>query len=247
MTADPSTDHPRTNSKTNAPQSQTKTLPAEIMRLIDLSQPVFHGSPNCPAHPPVRSEVLKDHPDSGWRVEVLTLASHTGSHVDAPLHKIAGGAHLDDIPLEAWCGPAFIADFRGIAAETLISADMLARKLRSDLADRIVLLATGWGDKRAKTDEWLHRSPCLGEDGAEWLVRHKIRGVGIDHYSIGGFSNPTNERVHTILLSAGVWVVEELRFPEEAFQLPQPVNYMGLPVNFRAHSGGFCRPVIVVD
>ena len=37
------------------------------MRLIDLSQPVFHDSPNCPAHPPVTSEVLKDHPDGGWR------------------------------------------------------------------------------------------------------------------------------------------------------------------------------------
>ena len=69
------------------------------MRLIDLSQPVFHGSPNCPAHPPVRSEIFKDHPTSGWRVELLTIASHTGSHVDAPLHKIAGGASLDDIPL----------------------------------------------------------------------------------------------------------------------------------------------------
>src|SRR6478752_2464580 len=129
------------------------------MRLIDLSQPVFHDSPNCPAHPPVRCQILKDHPDSGWRVELLTLASHTGSHVDAPLHKIAGGASLDDIPLEAWCGPAFVADFRGIAENAHITAALLAAKLPADLADRIVLLATGWGDIRAKTETWLRRSP----------------------------------------------------------------------------------------
>jgi kynurenine formamidase len=217
------------------------------MRLIDLSQPVYHDSPNCPAHPPVKSEIIRDHPQHGWRVELLTLASHTGSHVDAPLHKIAGGASLDDIPLDRWCGPAVIADFRGVAADTHLTADRLAAKLPGDLADRIVLLATGWGDKRAKTDEWLRHSPCLSEDGAAWLAARGIRGVGIDHYSIGGGTEPTNERVHTVLLGAGVWVVEELRFPPEVFTLPQPVKYMGLPVNFRGHTGGFCRPVLVLD
>jgi kynurenine formamidase len=216
------------------------------MRLIDLSQPVYHDSPNCPAHPPVKSELYKDHPQSGWRVELLTIASHTGSHVDAPLHKIAGGASLDDIPLERWCGPAFVADFRGIAADAHMTAAMLEAKLPADLADRIVLLATGWGDRRAKTDEWLRHSPCLSVDGAEWLVKNRVRGVGIDHYSIGGCTDPTNTDVHTVLLGAGVWVVEELHFPNEVFSLQQPVNYMGLPVNFRGFTGAFCRPVIVV-
>src|SRR5262245_5907353 len=112
------------------------------MRLIDLSQPVYHDSPNCPAHPPVRSEVIKDHPQTGWRVELLTLASHTGSHVDAPLHKIAGGASLDDIPLDRWCGPAFVADFRGIPEDAQIGARMLEAKLPADIADAIVLIAT---------------------------------------------------------------------------------------------------------
>jgi arylformamidase len=215
------------------------------MRFIDLSQPIYHGSPNCPAHPPVRSEIMKDHAECGWRVELLTLANHTGSHVDAPLHKIAGGASLDDIPLERWCGPALIADFRGLAPDSRITAAMLDKKLTHDLNDAIVLLATGWGDKRAKTDDWLFHSPCPSENGAQWLVDKKIRGIGIDHFSIGGGTEPINERVHTILLGANVWVVEELRFPPEAFLLPQPVHYMGLPVNLRGHTGAFCRPVLV--
>lgn len=217
------------------------------MRFIDLSQPVFDGSPNCPAHPPVQSVLLKDHPECGWRVELLTLSNHTGSHVDAPLHKIAGGASLDDIPLERWAGPAFIADLRGLAPDSRITAAMLERALPSDLADAIVLLATGWGDKRAKTDEWLYRSPCPSEDGAKWLVEKRVRGVGIDHFSIGGGTEPINERVHTILLGSGMWIVEELRFPAEVFTLPQPLRYMGLPVNLKGHTGAFCRPVIIVE
>lgn len=216
------------------------------MRLIDLSQPVYDGSPNCPAHPPVKSEILRDHPAHGWRVELLTLSNHTGSHVDAPLHKVAGGASLDDIPLDRFAGPARVVDLRGLGPSALITADMLAERLPDGIADQIVLLATGWGDKRARTDEWLYRSPCLDPDGAAWLVERRIRGVGIDHYSIGGMADPVNPRTHTVLLEAGVWIVEELRFPPEAFTVPQPFTFMALPVNLKGHTGAFCRPVIVL-
>jgi kynurenine formamidase len=179
-------------------------------------------------------------------VEVLTLSNHTGSHVDAPLHKIAGGASLDEMPLECFAGPARIADLRGIGPSTGITVEMLKECLPDSLADQIVLLATGWGDKRAKTDEWLYRSPYLDPEAAFWLVKVGVRGVGIDHYSIGGISDPINPQTHTALLGAGVWIVEELRFPPEAFALPQPFTFMALPVNLKGHTGAFCRPVIVL-
>jgi arylformamidase len=216
------------------------------MKLIDLSQPVYHDAPNCPAHPPVRSEILKDHPQHGWRVELLTFSNHTGSHVDAPLHKIANGASLDDIPLESWTGRAWIVDLRGISPDTAIDAAMLKPKLPTDLRDQIVLLATGWGDRRAKSDEWYYHSPFLSPDGARYLVDAGIRGVGIDHYSIGGMNDPVNPETHTILLGSGVWIVEELRFPPEVFELQCPVQFMSLPINLRGHTGAFCRPVVVL-
>ena len=216
------------------------------MKLIDLSQPLYHDAPNCPAHPPVKSEIIADHPQHGWRVELLTLASHTGSHVDAPYHKLAHGANLDQIPLERFTGSAVIADFRGAKPDQPLTSGLLKLKLSMPLADRIVLLATGWGHKRAKTDEWLHHPPYLSPDGAEWLVEQKIRGVGIDHYSIAGPRDPMNSRTHEILLGANVWIVEELSFPDEVFTLPQPFEFWTLPINLRGHTGAFCRPVAVM-
>lgn len=217
------------------------------MKLIDLSQPVYHESPNCPVHPPVSSVLLRDHPECGWRVELMTLSNHTGSHVDAPLHKIAGGASLDDIPLNRFTGMARIADLRGIAASTGITPEMLEAKLPGLERDEIVLLCTGWGDKRAKTQEWLYESPYLTPEGASWMVEKEVRGVGIDHYSIGGISDPINPATHTALLEAGIWIVEELRFPPEAFKAAIPCQFMALPINFKGHTGAFCRPVLVVS
>lgn len=217
------------------------------MKFIDLSQPIYHESPNCPVHPPVSSVWLRDHPTAGWRVELLTLSNHTGSHVDAPLHKIANAASLDEIPLERFAGLARIVDLRGIDANSAITVEMLQQQLPAVITDEIILLCTGWGDKRAKTQEWLYESPYLSPAAAHWLVAQRIRGVGIDHYSIGGIHDPINPETHTALLSAGVWIVEELRFPPEAFTTPQPCRFLSLPINLQGHTGAFCRPVIMVD
>ena len=117
------------------------------MKLIDLSQPIFADCPNCPADPPVQSRLICDPKKDGWRVEQLTLTSHTGSHIDAPSHKIPKGAHLDKLPLDSFVGKAVLADLRDCRPGMPFTSTWLSRKLRTELEDRIVLLATGWGAK----------------------------------------------------------------------------------------------------
>ncbi len=216
------------------------------LHFIDLSQPIFDAGPNCPAHPPVRSEISADHQRGEWRWETLTLASHTGSHLDAPLHKIAGGAPIDALPLDDFTGPAYIADLRPLDAEALITPTLLAVALPADLPPgSIVLMATGWGDIRERSEQWLYKSPKLTPAGAEWLAERNIRGLGVDHWGIGGWDKDNDARVHTILLGQGIWIVEELRFPAEAYALPMPQTFMALPINLKGHSGAWCRPVFV--
>jgi kynurenine formamidase len=218
------------------------------LRFMDLSQPIFDGGPNCPAHPPVRSEVSSDHTRARWHWETLTLASHTGSHLDAPLHKIAGGAAIDALPLERFAGPAYLADLRPLEPKALITPEMLEQALPTDLPpDSIVLMATGWGDIRERSDTWLYQAPKLTPQAAEWLAERRIRGLGVDHWGIGGWDKENDAAVHTILLGQGIWIVEELRFPAEAYALPMPQTFMALPINLRAHSGAWCRPVFLFD
>ena len=90
------------------------------------------------------------------------------------------------------------------------------------------------------------RGRVVDPSGAKWLVERKARGVGIDHYSIGG-SGPDNAVTHEILLGNGIWIVEELSFPAEVWTLPLPVKFWSLPVNLKGHTGAFCRPVIEVS
>jgi kynurenine formamidase len=225
------------------------------MRLIDLSQPLYDDVPNCPDHPPVQINNVVAHPEGGWQLEMLTLVSHTGSHVDTPLHRLAAGKNLDDLPLETWVGDAYIADLRGLVSDgTAIESCHLADCLpwEKDSANdpvhgTIVLLATGYGRiKAVDSERWARHSPYLSPEGAAYLVGRGIRGVGIDHYSIGGTIPHVNEETHELLLGAGIWIVEELHFPDEVFSLGTPVEFWSLPINLRGGSGMFCRPVIVI-
>ena len=217
------------------------------MRLMDMSQPVFDGGPNCPGHPPILAEIVSDHERGAWHMERLTMASHTGSHLDAPLHKIPGGKAIDELPLERFTGAAYIADLRPIEPESFITAELMEKALPADLPpDSIVLMSTGWGDIRARTECWLYKSPKLAPAAAQWLAGKQIRGLGIDHWGIGGWDAENDAAVHTILLGKGIWIVEELRFPPEIYALPQPLTFMALPINLRGHSGAWCRPVLLL-
>jgi arylformamidase len=216
------------------------------VKLLDLSQPVYDGCPNCPVHPLVSAKVTAQHPADGWHMEQLSLTSHTGSHIDAPLHKVEDGRTIDSFPLETFTGKAVVADLRDAVADQAIDSSLLQSRLPDLAEDYIVLLATGWGQKRAPSDEWHYHSPYLAPDGAEWLVQRKARAVGIDHYSIAGSRDPDNSRTHEILLRAGLWIVEELLLPNALFGLPQPFEFWALPINFKGFSGSFCRPVIVI-
>jgi len=215
------------------------------MPLIDLSQPLYHHCPNCPAHPLITSRNIANYPREGWRVEELTLTPHAGSHVDAPMHKFIQGKSIDQMPLERFTGEAYIADLRKHDCARGITEEMLAHALPGDLAGKIVLLATGWGDRRERTQDWLHEGPGLTREGAIWLAQRQINGVGIDYYSVGGPHEPCNTQVHEVLLGEEIWILEELRFPAEAFKVKQPAVLWALPVHLKGASGAFCRPVLV--
>lgn len=217
------------------------------MRLIDLSQPLYDAAPHCPVHPPVKFSIAADHPADGWRMEMISLSTHTGSHLDAPLHRLAGGKGITDLPLSSFVGPAHIIDLRKLGRDASIDDAVLRAHAPANCRGAILLLATGWGEKRAQSEEWELHSPAVVPSGARWLAGQGIRGVGIDHFSIGGMRPGDNEETHAILLGAGLWILEELFFSAEALACAQPVKLWALPLNWPGCSGAFCRPVLEVS
>lgn len=198
--------------------------------------------------PPVRLPRLCDHGTDGWRVEAFDMASHSGTHLDAPLHRFPDGASIDRLPLERFTGRPLIADLTSIVhADQAIGATLLEQALAEEKLDdtAVVLLNTGWGHRRSATDEWLYHSPYLSAEGAAWLVERNVRGVGIDHFSIGGIQPETNARTHEVLLSAKVWVVEDLCFRDGWRDAVNGAFFQALPLYLPGFSGSPCRAVLM--
>lgn len=57
---------------------------------------------------PVQIRRLAKVETDGWGAAELTLAGHTGTHLDAPAHFVAGGLTADCIPAERLVAPLIV-------------------------------------------------------------------------------------------------------------------------------------------
>jgi arylformamidase len=174
------------------------------MKWIDISMPLGLDTPSYPGDPAFQQEfVLHLRRGDQATVSRLVMSAHTGTHVDAPSHFIAGGAGIDQIALEQLCGPCTVLDLRGhdridvaqIAAAELTWSRVL---LRTDNSTR------GW--QRPFRRDHVALTPAA----ARLLCEGEVKLVGIDGLSVDPFSENGAHPVHDVLLSAGVAVVEGL-------------------------------------
>ena len=113
--------------------------------------------------------------------------------------------------------------------------------------DKIVLLNTGWGKMRDCWNlEYGHDWPYITGELAAYFAEKKIKGVGIDALSIGGWYEGTGRPCHEILLSKEIWALEELLFPDELMEYK--TCYMNAyPLKLKGFSGSMVRAVAVVE
>lgn len=215
-------------------------------KIYDLSQPVFT---NCPQYPdtnprPVQVRLFYMLAVQGVNKEIVELSTHTGTHCDAPFHFFEDGKTIDEIPLETYVGPATILDLRDKQPGSSIQrADITRFADRIEPGD-IVLLNTGGGHSRANSKEFLTDYVYLGGQAAQMLVDLRVKGVGIDAVSLGGYADPEKAGPpHRTLLGAGKFIIEELYFPDEVMDGRKRL-FCAAPIKLRGCGGAWARAML---
>ena len=172
------------------------------MKLYDATLPIHEKMVTFPGDPPFKIKpFFQRQQGDSFDLALMSLGTHLGTHVDPPVHYLAGGATVDEIPLESLVGPALVLDMRG---RSQVDQQALAK---APLGDHVrVLFKTDNGPRLLEPsfhEDFVH----LTEDGARYLVQKNVRLVGNDYLSIERYQNP-GAPVHHILLKAGVVVVE---------------------------------------
>ena len=214
------------------------TLPNATARtIIDVSRPIFTGMPIYPRNPPVEIAPAKRiaRGDSS-NVSLLTLGSHTGTHVDAPLHMDDAGAGVDEVSLDAMIGLAIVID---IADDVrAISAKELEGRIG---AHTRILLRSRNSARFAATGVFEEDFTYLAPDGAALLVERGVSFVGVDALSVEQY-HAGHHRSHDLLLRAGVAIVEGLALENVG---PGEYHVICLPLRIRGCDGAPARVVLI--
>lgn len=207
-----------------------------MKKYIDISMPIREGMLRWPTDPKVRISAFKDQSSGkSSNVSLLEMGTHTGTHIDPPLHFLAGAASVDELPLEVLIGPARVIEVD--AEEAIGIADLEGLDLTG--VARILFKTTN-SDLYLK-DEFNRDYVYLSGDGADYLVEKKIRLVGIDYLSIDGFGDRAAPAHHR-LLSSGTVILESI---DMSAVEPGDYQLICLPLRIENGNGGPARVVLV--
>jgi arylformamidase len=199
-------------------------------RLIDLSHPIEAGMTTYPGLPVpeirqhLTREASRGHyaPGVEFRIDVITLCGNTGTYVDSPAHRHAGGADLAGLPLERLVDvPAVRIDVTGSTSRGIAAAAFRGH----ELAGKAVLVHTGH-DRHWRTAAYAQDNPYLTRDAAELLVAAGAALVGIDSLNIDDIGDPARP-AHSLLLAAGIPICEHLTNLDEV--PPAGARFTALP------------------
>ena len=177
------------------------------MKIIDLTHAMTNGMPVMAGITPPEFRDLAEVATDGYAMSQYTFINHTGTHVDAPAHQIAGGASLDDIPLDWLVTDAVTIDLTGHDPGPVGPADLGAALDQVRPGDIVLLRsdnAANWG-----TDAYWHGWCYPDAAATRALIGRGVSGVGFD----GPSADPVDSvdfELHQMWLGAGKIIIENL-------------------------------------
>jgi kynurenine formamidase len=155
------------------------TDPVTGLQFYELSHPWGMYTPIHPGYEEIKLERITHHAKQGVMTHRIVTIFHTSTHVNAPIHLIPGGPAVGDLGLDRFFGAGVVVSIPKKKWELVEPKDLEKAKPEIRAGD-IVLINTGWHRKYSDSQEYFGRAPGLSKKAAEWLVKKKVKLVGVD-------------------------------------------------------------------
>lgn len=177
-----------------------------VARIVDLTHPIFDQMPVFPGDPEVSFQTTRSLTDGNYQVSRITIGTHAGTHIDAPLHCLTNQDAVDAIPLDQLIGWAEVIDLPIKSKGSEIDIHDLEPFSNRIVEGARILIRTGWS-KLFGSQGFFSSFPGLTIDAARWLASRKIALLGIEQPS----THPIHHvETHRILLTGHISLVESL-------------------------------------
>ena len=159
----------------------------DISLIINEDIIVYPGSPKVSIKP--HATIL----DNTVNESLITFGSHTGTHIDSPLHISNNGKDASQIDINSFYGQCRVLDLTRVNLE-IHREDLEVFNLKSG---EVVILKTqnsirGYKEFR---EDFIH----VKLDAAQYLIECGIKTLGVDHLSVKKFRG--DDEVHELLIN----------------------------------------------
>jgi len=137
-------------------------------------------------------------------VSNICMGTHTGTHIDAPLHLIENSKSVDNIFLGNVFGMACFIEILKNNKEVINVEDLKKIDIQEG---NILIVRTGW-EKNKYKNRYFTDFPYFSVDCADYIVSKKIKAFGSDIPSVDGPGK--NAAFHKKLLKNNIPIIESL-------------------------------------
>lgn len=173
-------------------------------KYCDISWPITEKMTAYKDNYVVQIKAIKNFDEHAVRDSLVTIGTHSGTHIDAPAHFMKDGSTIDQLDLSAVIGTARVLDCT--SCEQVIMAQDLKRHGIQE-GERILLKTKN--SYRSATQEFDYDFVYVSQEAAEYLALCKIQSVAIDYLGIER-KQPDHE-THFILFNANIVIIEGVR------------------------------------
>jgi arylformamidase len=173
------------------------------VKILDISWPINGQMTAYKDKQFVQIHAIKTWQDQQVRESLLTLTTHTGTHIDAPSHFIEQGATNETIVLETLCGPCSVIDCTDVEIITRHTLEHV------NLQPGMRILFKTRNSMRADDARFDQSFVYIDSSAAQYLVQYNVSVVGIDYLGIE--RNQVGHPTHHTFLNAGIVIIEGLR------------------------------------
>lgn len=214
------------------------------MRIIDLTQLITPDMPVYPGTLPPRLDPANTYEDSGFRETLLTMYSHTGTHMDAPAHLYADRVPLDDMPASQFAGRALIIDCTDVPAGGKMGMDRIDRVREAADQAEFLVFHTGWA-ANWNTPKYFGEFPVVTAEVIDYLLSSGKKGIAMDTIGLDPVSDEALTLHHRLLSQADIVIIENLCNLEQCGH--ELFTFCALPLKFKNADGAPVRAIAMLD
>ena len=214
------------------------------MKILDLTHYISEDMPVYPGTEGPKFSPANSYEVDGFRETLVTLYTHTGTHMDPPAHLFPNRTTLDQFPISQFVGRALVIHCSDLREGQSITMDYILPYKDKALQAEFLLFHTGWSQYWG-TEQYFGEYPCIDREVADFLINSRKKGIGLDTIGLDPIVD-INLTLHKKLFQdSEIVVIENLMnlhlLGDELF------TFCALPLKHKDADGSPIRAIALLD